>query len=179
MALNSRRISLAQGVVLCVSGLLFGIAALLVAPLVSTLVVRIVLLLVAWFSFWFFSHDLAHHLVGRALGIEFEYYFIGRSAIRRLKLPVVAEAMRRIPILGLKVNRSSMDKASPSERRWMLRSGAVSSMILPWIILPTSYAIGPLWVGMLFTVLTIGNDLFTLYFSPKVGDFAAARLVKG
>ncbi len=52
-------------------------------------------------------------------------------------------------------------------------------MILPWIILPTSFAIGPLWVGMLFTVLTIGNDLFTLYFSPKVGDFAAARAVKG
>jgi hypothetical protein len=137
------------------------------------------LLLIAWVCFWFFSHDLAHHLVGRAFGIEFEYYFIGRSAIRKLKLPIVAEVMQRIPILGLKINRSSLEKASPGERRWMLRSGAVSSMILPWIILPTSYAIGPLWVGMLFTVLTIGNDLFTLYFSPKVGDFAAARAVKG
>ncbi len=179
MALNYRRISLAQGVTLSVSGLLFGLAALLAAPIVSSLVIRLLLLLIAWICFWFFSHDLAHHLVGRAFGIEFEYYFIGRSAIRKLKLPVVAEAMRRIPILGLKINRSSLEKASPNERRWMLRSGAISSMILPWIILPTGYAIGPFWLGVFFTLLTVGSDLFTLYFSPKVGDFAAARAVKG
>ncbi len=179
MALNYRRISLAQGVVLSVSGLLIGLAALLVAPIVSSLAIRLLLLLIAWVCFGFFSHDLAHHLVGRAFGIQFEYYFIGRSTIRKLKLPVVAEVMRRIPILGLKINRSSLEKASPGERRWMLRSGAISSMILPWIILPTSYAIGPLWVGILFTLLTVGTDLFTIYFSPKVGDFAAARAVKG
>ncbi len=179
MSLNYRRISLAQGVTLSVSGLLFGLVALLIAPIVSSPSIKLLLLLVAWLCFWFFSHDLTHHLVGRAFGIEFEYYFIGRSAIRKLDLPIVAEVMRRIPILGLKINRSSLEKASPNERRWMLRSGALSSMILPWLILPTSYSIGPVWLGVFFTLLTVGSDLFTLYFSPKVGDFAAARAVKG
>lgn len=179
MALNYRRISLAQGVVLSVSGLLFGLVALLVSPIVSNTTIRLLLLLVAWVCFWFFGHDLSHHLVGRVFRIEFEYYFIGRSTIRKLKLPVVAGVMRRIPVLGLKVNRSSFANASPGERRWMLRSGAISSMILPWIVLTASYAIGPVWLGVLFTLLTVGNDVFTLYFSPKVGDFAAARAVKG
>ncbi len=55
----------------------------------------------------------------------------------------------------------------------------MSSMILPWIVLPTSYTIGPVWIGFLLTLLTLGNDLFTLYFSPKVGDFSAAHAVKG
>ena len=179
MALNYRKISLAQGVILSVAGLFVGIVALLVAPLSSILGIRILVLLLAWFCFWFFSHDLVHHLVGRTVGIEFQYYFIGRSAIRKLKLPAASGIMEKIPVLGLKIDRSSLEKASPSERRWMLRSGAISSMILPWIVLPTGYTIGPLWVGVLFTLLTLGNDLFTLYFSPKVGDFSAARAVKG
>ncbi len=179
MALNYRRISLAQGVILSVSGLVVGLAALVVATVSSTLAVRLLLLLIAWVCFWFFSHDLSHHMVGRAFGIEFEYYFIGRSAIRKLKLPLVSEVMRRIPVLGLKINRSSLAKASPSERRWMLRSGAMSSMILPWITVATAYALGPFPLGVFFTLLTVGNDLFTLYFSPKVGDFAIARAVRG
>ena len=179
MALNYRKVSLAQGVTLSISGLLLGLAALLAATVISTLTIRLVLLLIAWICFWFFSHDLSHHLVGRAFGIEFEYYFIGRSAIRRLKLPLVAGVMQRIPVLGLKINRSSLEKASPSGRRWMLRSGAISSMILPWITVPTGYLLGPIWLGAFLTLLTVGNDLFTLYFSPKVGDFAMARRVKG
>ncbi len=179
MALNYRRISLAQGAILSVSGLVLGLATLLVATLISTVAIRLLLLLIAWVCFWFFSHDLSHHLVGRVFGIEFEYYFIGRSAIRKLKLPLFAGVIRRIPVLGLRISRSSLAKASPSECRWMLRSGAISSMILPWITVPTAYAVGPVWLGIFFTLLTAGNDLFTLYFSPKVGDFAIARAVKG
>lgn len=52
-------------------------------------------------------------------------------------------------------------------------------MILPLLVIPRSYTIGPVWVGYLFTVMVIGNDLFTLYFSPKTGDLYRARNVKG
>lgn len=52
-------------------------------------------------------------------------------------------------------------------------------MILPWLILPSSFGIGPIWVGYFFTVMVLGNDLFTLYFSPKTGDIYRARQVKG
>ncbi len=172
-------ISLAQGVTLSTAGLFVGLVALLAAPLSSSLILKTIVLLIAWFCFWFFSHDLAHHLVGRAVGIKFEYYFIGRSAIRKLKLPVASKVIEKIPVLGLKIDRSSLERVSPTRRRWMLRSGAMSSMILPWTVLPTSYTIGPVWIGLLFTLLTLGNDLFTLYFSPKVGDFSAAHAVKG
>ena len=51
-------------------------------------------------------------------------------------------------------------------------------MLLPWIIIPSSFAVGPL-VGVLFILLVLGNDIFTLYFSPKTGDLYRARMVKG
>ncbi len=72
-----------------------------------------------------------------------------------------------------------MARASPRARRWMYASGALVSMILPLLVIPRSYTIGPVWVGYLFTVMVIGNDLFTLYFSPKTGDLYRARNVKG
>ena len=137
------------------------------------------LLLFSWFSFWFFIHDLTHHVVGILGGIRFQYYFLGRSAIRKLRLPLISRIMEQIPVLILKVDKPSLAKASPKARRWMYASGALASMILPLVILPSGFSIGPVWVGALFTLLVLSNDLFTLYFSPKTGDLYRARIVEG
>ena len=139
---------------------------------------RALLLLFSWFAFWFFIHDLTHHIVGKLGGIRFQYYFLGRSAIRKLRLPLISRAMEKIPVLVIKVDRSSLAGASPKAKRWMYASGALASMLLPWIIIPSSFAIGPL-VGVLFILLVLGNDIVTLYFSPKTGDLYLARMVKG
>jgi hypothetical protein len=163
---------------LCVFGVLVGLALLIVAPRIRLFPVNALLVLVAWFFLWFFSHDLAHHVVGRIVGVTFRYYFLGRSAIIKLGLPVVSSAMRLIPVLGLKIDKPSLNSISPKRVRAMYASGAVSSMFLPWLAIPAGYAVS-LPLGILITILTLANDVFTLYFSVQVGDLHHARMVRG
>ena len=177
MSKHYRRLSLAQGASLCAVGLLVGLTLLVVTPRVKLFPVNALLVLAAWFCFWFFSHDLAHHIVGRIVGVGFRYYFLGRSTITKLNLPIVSNLLKVVPVLGLKIDKSSLKSISPNGLRVMYASGAVSSMLLPWIVVPPGYAIG-LPFGILITLLTVTNDVFTLYFSPKVGDIHHARMVR-
>ncbi len=140
--------------------------------------VRILLLLCTWFTLWFFSHDLTHHITGSIVGIKFQYYFLGRSAITKLKLPLIPRLMEHVPVLVLKIDKASLSKVSVTARRWMHASGTIVSTVLPLLVLPTSYSLGPVWVGVLFTLLFVGNGLFTLYFSPKSGDIFRAKTAK-
>jgi hypothetical protein len=172
-----RRLSLAQGASLCVFGLLLGLALLITAPLVKLFPLNALFVLVSWFCLWFFSHDLAHHIVGRVVGVRFRYYFLGRSAITKLDLPIASNLLKVVPVLGLKIDKSSLDSISPNRVRAMYASGALFSMFLPWIVIPTGYVVS-LPVGILLTLLTVVNDVFTLYFSPQVGDLHHARMVR-
>jgi hypothetical protein len=172
-----RRLSLAQGAYLCIFGVLVGIALIVVVPSIRLFPVDALLVLVAWFCLWFFSHDLAHHIVGRVVGVRFRYYFLGRSAITKLSLPIVSNLLRVVPVLGLKIERSSLKSVSANRARAMYASGALFSMFLPWVVIPAGFAVG-LLVGILLALLTVANDLFTLYFSPRVGDLHHARMVR-
>ena len=177
MSRHFRRLSLAQGASLSVFGLLVGLALLIVAPRVRLFPLNALLVLVAWFCLWFFSHDLAHHIVGRITGVGFRYYFLGPSAITKLDLPIASNLLRLVPVLGLKIDESSLNSISPNRVRAMYASGALFSMFLPWLVVPTSFAVG-LTVGIFLTLLTVANDVFTLYFSPQVGDLHHARMVR-
>jgi hypothetical protein len=172
-----RRLSLAQGASLCIFGVLVGLALLIVAPRIRLFPLDALFILVAWLCFWFFSHDLAHHIVGRLVGVSFRYYFLGRSAITKMSLPIASNLLKAVPVLGLKIDKSSLNSISPNDVQAMYASGVVSSMLLPWVVVPTGYAISRP-VGILLTVLTIANDVFTLYFSPQVGDLHHARMVR-
>jgi hypothetical protein len=173
-----RRLSLAQGSSLCVVGVLVGLTLLVAAPRLRSFPVEVLFVLVAWFCLWFFSHDLAHHVVGRIVGVGFRYYFLGRSVITKLGLPIVSTVLRMVPVLGLKIDRSTLKSISPNRVRAMYAAGALSSILLPWVVIPTGFAVS-LPVGILLTVLTVANDLFTLYFSSRVGDLHHARFVRG
>jgi hypothetical protein len=172
-----RRLSLAQGASLCIFGVLVGLALIVVVPSIRLFPVDALLVLVAWFCLWFFSHDLAHHIVGRVVGVRFRYYFLGRSAITKLSLPIVSNLLRVVPVLGLKIERSSLKSVSANRARAMYASGALFSMFLPWVVIPAGFAVG-LLVGILLALLTVANDVFTLYFSPRVGDLHHARMVR-
>jgi hypothetical protein len=178
MARKYRRLSLEEGEGVSIIGLGAGLVALLQATLSTEILLRIFLLLFSSFALWFFPHGLAHQYIGESLGIKFQYYYLGRSAIRKLSLPLITRVMNKIPVLVLKIDPESLAQASPSDRRWMYASGAMVSMGLPWVVVPESFTLGPFW-GLLFLALVLGNDLFTLYFSPKTGDLYRARMVKG
>src|SRR5207244_5522478 len=97
-----RRLSLAQGASLCTVGVLVGLALLVVVPHIRSIPVDLLFLLAAWFCLWFFSHDLAHHVIGRIVGVGFRYYFLGGSSITQLNLPIVSNVLRMFSVLGLK-----------------------------------------------------------------------------
>lgn len=177
MLVKVSRLSLEQGFLLCTVGLLFGLAALLIATRVRSFAFEIVLFLVAWVSLWFFSHDLAHHLVGRLVGVQFRYYFIGRSAVTRLKLPIVSVLLRKVPILGLKIDQLTLRSVSVEKVQVMYASGAITSMILPWLVVVVAFE-SNLLLGITFATLSLGNALFTIYFSARVGDLYRARRVQ-
>jgi len=177
LSLHHRRLSLGQGASLCLFGILFGLAFLSLAPRAGSLLASFLFLLVAWFCLWFFSHDLAHHVVGRIVGVGFRYYFLGRPAITKLKLPVVSGLSGKVPVLGLKIDMSSLGSVSSARVRAMYVSGAVFSMFLPLLVLPTAYTVNSI-VEVVFTLLTLANILFTVYFSSRVGDLYRAQMVR-
>lgn len=177
MLVKVSRLSLQQGLSLCTVGVLFGLSALLVASRIRSLGLEIVMSLVAWVSLLFFSHDLAHHLVGRIVGVDFRYYFIGRSAVTRLKLPIVSALLRRVPVLGLKIDQSTLHSVSVAKVQAMYASGAIASMIVPWLVVVVAFELN-LMLGISFTVLSLGNAMFTVYFSSRVGDLNRVRHVR-
>ena len=160
---------------MCVVGIMVGLLLLFAAPGVGSLSLGFLFLLGAWFCLWFFPHDLAHHVVGRVLGVGFRYYFLGRSAITKLRLPMISELSSKIPVLGLKIDKHTLESVSPNKARIMYGSGAISSMLLPFLVLPTAYVIS-IPVGIVFTLLTLANSLFTIYFSSHVGDLHRAGI---
>ena len=173
------RLTLAQGASLSVIGLFLGTITWLAALVPRLpLAIKLPLLLFTWFALWFFTHDLTHHIVGSIVGVKFQYYFLGRSGITKLKLPLVSRLMKHVPVLVLKIDKASLDKISVASRKWMHASGAIASMAMPVLILPTAYTTGPVWVGVLFTIMVVGSAVFTLYFSPKSGDLYRARIAK-
>ncbi len=175
MAKKFRRLSLSEGAIVTALGLLSGLVSWWLALGSTQVSTVIVLTLYTWFALWFFSHTLTHHIVGRLVGIRFQYYFVGRSAIRKLKLPVISRVMEHVPVLVLKTEGKSLAVATPRARRWMYASGALVSMALPWLVVPSAIVKGPTWAGVFFLLLVLGNDVFTLYFSPKTGDLHRAR----
>src|SRR5437870_13330839 len=92
--------------------MLVGLALLVVVPHIRSIPVEVLFLLAAWFCLWFFSHDLAHHVIGRIVGAGFRYYFLGRSSITKLSLPIVSNLLRMVPVLGLKIDKSSLTSVS-------------------------------------------------------------------
>lgn len=146
---------------------------------------KFILLLLSWFLVWYFSHCLSHYLVGTLGGIRFKYYFLGRSTIRKAKIPLISKVAQNLPfVLGIKIDKESISKANPKAIKTMYLAGPLSSMMLPFIIVALSLT-QPSQVTLPllpFTIrdsyillgLTLANVAFSLYFSPKVGCISKA-----
>jgi hypothetical protein len=125
--------------------------------------------IISFTALWFFPHCLAHYIVGRLLGIKFRYYFVGRSAIRKLNLPFINILAERLPVLGIKIEREILSKVIPIRRLMMFLAGALASILLPF--LPSLIIFLKFhFYGFIFILLAFINFGFTLYFSFKVGD---------
>lgn len=169
-----RRISIGAGTLLQVVAVLVGLALAVLAGVTRNLPLSLFMSLLSWGALWMFSHCLAHYLAGRAFGISFEYYFIGRSDIRKLRLPLIASLASFMPALGIKTNEESMRAASSSAKARMFRAGAIASMSLPFFVPVVQFLFEQRVVGSIMMALSLANLGFTLYFSPRAGDFKKA-----
>jgi hypothetical protein len=170
-----RRISIWFGTTIELFGVLLGFLILFLTGMLQSFVLSLVLLLVTWFCFWFFSHCLAHFVVGKLLGVNFLFYFVGKSSIIKLNLPFVSLLARSFPVLGIKVDDKSFLEVSSLKRALMFVSGAVASMTLPLICVIYALLYLPVWIAIVVGVITALNAVLTLFFSFKVGDLAKAR----
>jgi len=169
-----QRIPVWLGNVIETVGLAIGIFLLLVNPFLHHML-KLVLLLVAWFCFWFFSHCLTHFIVGKILGVRFLYYFIGRSSLTKLNLPIISSLARTFPVLGIKIDNTSFGSISPKKQAMVFASGALASMISPITIMVYAMIYLETWIGFFMSLITVGNIVFTLIFSAKVGDIFKAK----
>lgn len=168
------RISLTLGNTVGIVGTIFALYLLIMTELIQNHFLQFLLYLLSLACLVFFPHCLAHYLVGRVVGIRFRYYFLGRSGVARLHLPLVSKLAAALPVLTLKVNSASLASVSHARRAVMFASGAVASMLLPSV--PAIVSLGRLSVtqSVLIFLLVGFNVAFDLYYSPKAGDMARA-----
>jgi len=167
------RINLLAGTVLCIIALLLSVFLLASLPFGNNTVALICGLL-GWFLLWFFTHDLAHFVAGIVVGIRFQYYYLGRSDIIKLKGIVPDSLEQMLIVLGLKIDRDK-SRAGKTGFAAMYLAGPLASMLTPFavpiILLKDSVNVA----GLLLLTISIINLVFTLWFSPKVGCIYKAK----
>jgi hypothetical protein len=118
--------------------------------------------LVAAGGIWSVSwHDLAHWIVGRAVGISFTSYFIGGP------LP---------PRPGLKTDYATYLRAPAMSRAWMHASGALATKLAPFAALafwPASRA--PWWAAAALVGLGLVQIATDVRFSVRSSDWKKVR----
>ena len=175
MRLPKGRISLLFGNLVGGVGLLLGFLLVAVAPSTAAVSLKFLLYLVAWACFLFFPHGLAHFLVGRIVGVRFRYYTFNKSSISKLKLPILPGLASKLVVLTLKVDRGSFQLVSRGRRCAMFASGALASMLLPFISAFASLGHLPIFLSEILLAFSILNFVFDLYYSPRAGDILRAR----
>jgi hypothetical protein len=102
-------------------------------------------------------HDLAHQVVGRAVGIRFSAYFLGGPPP---------------PRPGLKIDYASYLRTTPSARAWMHASGALASKAAPFVALlfyPASSA-SP-WAAWVLAGIGLVTIVTDVVFSRRSSDW--------
>lgn len=169
-----RKIPIAVGNLVEVAGTLLGVYLILVVPDVDSLLLKLIVYLVAWDCMEFFPHSLTHYVVGKLVGVKFRHYSLGKSAAYKLKIPLLGGVASRLRVLTLNVDRASLRSASRRGRVAMFSSGAIASMLLPFIVAFASFRDLPFVLSGFLFFLSVANLAFDVYFSPKVGDISKA-----
>lgn len=170
-----KRIPLWAGNLVEVLGMSFGVVMLFLVNFLHIPLLRLLSLFVSWFCFWYFSHCLAHYIVGRLLGVNYLYYFIGRSSLLRLNIKPISFIMKYVPVLGIKIDKGLFKNVSRHRKAATYASGAVASMLTPIVPLIYSVVYLDILTTLIFSIITFGNIIFTLYFSSRIGDLYRAR----
>lgn len=172
--LPKKRIPIVVGTLIEIAGILFGTYLVFIGPSVAVLFLRFLLYLVAWVCLLFFSHSLTHYVVGRVVGVRFQYYSLGKSSVYKLKAPLLSKMASRSVVFTLNIDRASLRSVSYAGRMAMYASGAIASMVLPFLVAFASLGHLPIVFNSFLFLLSVANLVFDAYYSPKAGDISRA-----
>lgn len=103
------------------------------------------------------SHAPAHLVVGRLLGIRFEYWFVGSVAR---------------PQPGVKVDYASYLRSTPRRRAWMHASGALVTKLVPFLLIGAAVAADlPAWVAWALAAVGLVTVVIDVVWSTKSSDW--------
>lgn len=168
-------IPLALGTVIELFGIASAAVLLVAAPAVTSPLLAFIAYFLALVCLVFFPHCLAHYAVGRLAGIRFDYYYLTKSGVRKLRIPLAGRIGQKIPVLALKVDPFSLRSVSRDRRVAMFSAGAIASMVLPFISVAASFEYLPTSFTLILFLFALANFAFDLYYSPKAGDLAKAK----
>ena len=103
------------------------------------------------------THGLAHLVVGRMMGMRFTCWFVGKI---------------QQPQPGVKVDYSTYLRTPARQRAWMHASGALTTKIIPFLLIGAAIGAGlPAWGVILLVVLGLAQVVTDLLWSTKSSDW--------
>ncbi|MFB3737697.1 MAG: hypothetical protein ACE14W_01880 [Candidatus Velamenicoccus archaeovorus] len=144
-----------------VLGTLVGAAAVVLAMRTSSEVLAGLALVAAGLIWSLSLHDLAHWLVGRAVGIRFTSYFFGGP------FP---------PRPGMKTDYATYLRTPPGGRAWMHASGALATKVAPFVALAFRWATeAPAWAAWILVGYGLLQIVTDVLFSTRSSDWKKVR----
>ena len=122
------------------------------------------------------SHPLGHYFVAKMFGVRVDYFFLGKSDFRKLKMKPMRTIGNTLPTMGTRLNRSRLESLAPRQKGYIFGSGVILSSTLMGVQL--CYA---LFAGFSSLALLLGAIFFAgtlvveLVFSTKVGDLSKMK----
>jgi len=144
-------------------GLIAGAVILYIdAHLQSSDVVRVILMLIGWFAIYICCHAIAHWLIGRLVGIEFQGYGLRGTDHPENYSGVMRSIMNALPTFTVMTKKASMQQARPVAKALMFAAGETSTAICSIFAGWYAWQAGIPGGLVLFVVMVIFNLMSTV-----------------
>ena len=154
-------------------GVIVSLLTLAYARTSSSSVIQLVVVLLSMGLMFYSSHPLGHFFTARAYGVGTEYFFLGKSDFRKLKLKPVSGLGAMMPTIGTRLERGQLTSLAPRKRGYIFGSGVIFSVALMAVQLFYVFIAGFSFLSLVFASLFFVATLATeVLFSTKVGDLA-------
>jgi hypothetical protein len=176
MMKQARRISPGFASSLLLVIVLVSALLLLYAGASSNVAIQVLATLVSMALIFYATHPLGHFVMAMAYGVRTDYFFVGRSDFRKLKLKPISLIGGLMPTIGTKLNKDQLASLSPRKRGYVFGAGVIYSNAAVGVellhVLVAGFSLPAVLLGTLFFIVTLATELM---FSTKVGDLGKMR----
>ena len=107
------------------------------------------------------THGLGHLVVGKAVGMRFTHWFVGKASQ---------------PQPGVKVDYTTYLRTPARQRAWMHAAGAIVTKLVPFVLIPAAVAADlPNWVSWLLALVGVAATATDAIWSTQKSDWAKFR----